>query len=237
MENTLGVLGTRYKTDKVTDHGYHRFYHDVLNPLHDKAFNMFEIGVAGYNSIDMWKAYFPQAKIYGLDINTEYRDERIRIFRADQSNKGQLEAIIAQIPERCDVIIDDGSHLPEHQALTFDIFFRDLLNDGGTYIIEDIEVSYWKRGGLYGYQTAYGIGHTMSIIEKFKPVVDFINARFVGPDDTKQLLGKIGDTFSMATLIAISSITFCQNCIIIKKKQPYEYRYITDKPYRFADYI
>jgi hypothetical protein len=237
MENTLGVLGTRYGTDKISDHGYHRFYHSVLTPLRDKAFNMLEIGVAGYNSIDMWKAYFPQAKIYGIDINTEYRDERMCVFKADQSNRTQLETIIKQIPGRCEFIIDDGSHLPEHQCLTFDLFFRELLQEGGTYIIEDIEVSYWKRGGLYGYSTAYGVGHSSSVIEKFKYAVDFINARYIGSDDIKQLLEKIGGAFSLDTLDMISTVTFGQNCIIIKKKQPYEYRYTVDRPYRFADYI
>ena len=237
MENTLGVLGTRHGTDKVTDHGYHRFYHEVLSNLRDKAFNMLEIGVAGYNSIDMWKAYFPQAKIYGLDINTEYRDERICVFKADQSNTDQLQNIITQIPGRCDFIIDDGSHLPEHQCLTFDLFFRELLQEGGTYIIEDIEVSYWKRGGLYGYSTAYGIGNSSSIIEKFKYAVDFINARYIGSDDNRQLMVKVGGAFSLDTLNMISTVTFGQNCIIIKKKQPYEYRYTVERPYRFADYI
>lgn len=237
MENILGALGTRYGTDKISTHGYHRYYHDILSPLRDKSFNMMEIGVAGYNSIDMWKAYFPLAKIYGIDIKSEYRDERICVFRADQSSKEQLQNIITQIPARCDFIIDDGSHIPEHQGLTFDLFFRDLLNDGGVYIIEDIETSYWKRGGLYGYSTAYGWEHSASIIERFKSVVDFINARYIGPDDTTRLLEKIGGFFSLSTLLAISSITFGQNCIIIKKKMPYEYRYITDTPYNFAHYV
>jgi hypothetical protein len=237
MENTLGVLGTRHGTDKISTHGYHRFYHDILSSLRDRAFNMLEIGVAGYNSIDMWKAYFPQAKIYGIDINKECRDERICVFKADQSNTGQLQNIITQIPERCEFIIDDGSHLPEHQCLTFDIFFRELLQEGGTYIIEDIEVSYWKRGGLYGYSTSYGIGHPTSIIEKFKLVIDFINAKFININDSKHLQEKMGGTFSIDTLNMVSSITFGQNCIIIKKKQSYEYKYTDARPYRFANYI
>jgi hypothetical protein len=237
MENIFGILGSRYGTDKISTHGYHRFYHDILNHIRDKAFNMLEIGVAEFNSIDMWKIYFPQAKIYGLDINKEYRDERLCIFRADQSNRSQLQNIVTQIPDGCEFIIDDGSHIPEHQCLSFDIFFRNLLKDGGIYIIEDIEVSYWKRDGLYGYATEYGINHPSSIIEKFKSVVDFINAKYINPNDTNELLEKIKGAFSTDTLNMISTITFGQNCIIIKKKLPYEYKYTDSRPYRFASNI
>lgn len=236
MENTLGTIGLKYGTDKVNTHGYHIFYHDALKHLCDKKFNMMEIGVAGFNSVDMWKEYFPFTKVYGIDINSQYKDERLCIFKADQSDRGQLLSVISQMDgETCDFINDDGSHIPEHQILTFDLFFSKLLNEGGIYIIEDIETSYWKRNGLYGYPTRYGYGHFDSLIEKFKPIVDFINSKFIGAEDKQHLREKLKD-FSDSTLYSISSITFCQNCIIIKKKMPYEYKYTTGE-YRFANNV
>lgn len=235
MENILGSIGLKHKTDKVDTHGYHIFYHDALKHLCDKEFNMMEIGVAGFNSVDMWKEYFPKAKVYGIDINSQYKDERLCIFKADQSNKSQLLSVISQMGVKCDFINDDGSHIPEHQILTFDLFFSELLNDGGVYIIEDIETSYWKRNGLYGYPTNYGYGHSNSIIEKFKPIADFINSKFIGAEDKNSLREKLRD-LSDATLNSISSITFCQNCIIVKKKIPYEYQYTTGD-YRFFNNI
>ena len=48
---------------------------------------------------------------------------------------------------------------------TFDLLFRQVLLPGGTYIIEDIETSYWSRNGLYGYTTRYGYHHENSCIE------------------------------------------------------------------------
>ena len=39
-------------------------------------------------------------------------------------------------------IIDDGSHIPQHQVSTFDLLFRQVLLPGGTYIVEDIETRY-----------------------------------------------------------------------------------------------
>lgn len=196
---------------------------------------MMEIGVAGFNSIDMWKIYFPQAKIYGIDINSKYSDERLHIFKCDQSNKEQLKLVLKQMNTKCDFINDDGSHIPEHQLLTFDIFFNELLEDGGVYIIEDIETSYWKRNGLYGYSTEYGYGHPNSIIEKFKHVIDFLNAKFLSQEDKQALLNKV-NFLSLSTLSCISSITIAQNCIIIKKKHQYEYKY-SNGPYRFSNNV
>lgn len=238
MDNPLEILGRRYRTDKIIDHGYHRFYHDALKHLCDKKFNMMEIGVAGFNSVDMWKEYFPHAKVYGLDIGREYNDERLIIYRADQSKKSDLRDVISKMNVRCDFINDDGSHIPEHQLLTFDLFFNELLNNGGVYIIEDIEVSYWKRGELYGYPASYGYQHFASIVEKFKVIVDYINLKYIGPNDYAALLEKIGGGISTTTLDLISSITFAQNCIIIKKKVPSDYKYTRKEgSYRFADFV
>lgn len=217
MENILGVLGLTNGTDKVYQHHYHIYYHDVLQHLRDKFFNMLEVGVAGFNSIDMWKQYFPVAKIYGIDIEKEYMDKRITVYRADQSKKEDLEDVIQKMRVKCDFINDDGSHIPEHQLLTFDIFFSDLLNPNGVYIIEDIETSYWKRNGLYGYPTQYGYRHPNSLVEKMKDVLDYINRRYMSDADIDTVKQKVS-FLSEKTLHAISSITFAQNCIIIKKK-------------------
>ena len=234
MENVLGALGLRYKTDKISTHGYHRFYHDILHHLRDSSFNMLEIGVERFHSIDMWKQYFPLAMIYAIDINVEYKDERICIFKGDQSKKEQLEELVPKIP-KCSFIIDDGSHVPEHQLLTFDIFFSNVLEDGGVYIIEDIETSYWKSREIFGYPTRYGYGHPNSVIEKFKLVLDFLNSKYLSKDDKTLLLDRV-NFFSLSTLCAISSITFAQNCIIIKKKHQYEYPYSTGV-YRYASHV
>ncbi len=45
-----------------------------------------------------------------------------------------------------DIIIDDGSHINEHVIETFKMLFP-LLKDGGLYVIEDIQTSYWPDYG------------------------------------------------------------------------------------------
>lgn len=235
MDNQLGEWGQFFRVDKMVNHGYHRFYYDALKHLCDRSFNMLEIGIEGFQSVDMWKRFFPKAKIYGIDINREYKDGRMWIFRADQSNLQQLQAVEKQMATTCDFINDDGSHIPEHQILTFNELFLNLLNEGGVYIIEDIETSYWKSKGLYGYETRYGYQHPNSLLTKFKHLIDWLNRKYMNEED-RHLLRKALHDFSDETLNEISSITFGQNCIIIRKKTKYEHSF-DSLTYQFADRV
>jgi ribosomal protein L5 len=89
---------------------------------------------------------------------------------------------------------------------------------GGVYIIEDVETSYWTKGGLYGYPTNYGYKHPNSIIEIFKTAVDCLNGEFAQNAQT-----------SVQHVDEIGSIVFAKNCIVITKKQKENKRI-----YRFA---
>lgn len=80
--------GIKYKTDKVTHHGYHRFYDYFLNPIKNHKMNILEIGVDDLRSLKMWLDFFPNANIYGVDINKkDFTYSRGSIFKADQSKK------------------------------------------------------------------------------------------------------------------------------------------------------
>jgi hypothetical protein len=48
--------------------------------------------------------------------------------------------------KRFDIIIDDGSHVSKHIIKTFNFLF-DYLVDGGLYIAEDLQTSYFPRFG------------------------------------------------------------------------------------------
>ncbi len=130
-------------------------------------------------------------------------------------------------------IIDDGSHIPEHQKLTFDHYFSNLLMPGGTYIIEDIETSYWTRNGLYGYTTRYGYHHKNSLVEAFKDLVDDVNSEFLTPRNQETQESRLRTDFSPTTRSLVSSITFGMNCIVIVKKTEAEREEYNDRDYRF----
>ena len=107
-------------------------------------------GVSNYNngnSMRMWRDYFPNANIYAIDIFKEgmiYDEERITTFVADQSSFENLEYIKNKIGDKLDIIIDDGSHIGQHQIFSF-INLEKSLSDIGIYVIEDVQPDYIEQ--------------------------------------------------------------------------------------------
>jgi hypothetical protein len=236
--NELKTYGLTSGTDKISVHGYHRFFDkELVNFKNLNNIGILEIGISQYKSIPMWKSYFSNAFIYGIDINCEYNDDRVTVFKCDQSDINALEIVKNKISHPIYFINDDGSHLPEHQLISFDYLFSNVLNDGGVYIIEDIEVSYWRNGHLYGYSARYGYNNHLSIIEKFKLLVDYVNSHYLNEND-KQILDLKTQFLSSKTKNSISSINFSQNCIIIKKKNEEDLQYNNNNiPYLWRDFL
>jgi hypothetical protein len=219
IDSEFYKIGQLYKSDKIYQHHYYNFYPKFIEyykKFHDLA--ILEIGVENKYSLNLWVEYFPNTFIYGADINlSDEENSRFKIFKVDQSKSEELEIIVKNITKPLFLIIDDGSHIPEHQILTFDKLF-DILLPGGTYIIEDIETSYWSKEYIYTYRTNYGYHHPNSIIEFFKIVIDDINLLFLTEDNKKKQDTFINNKLSKKTRNQISTITFTHNTIIITKK-------------------
>jgi hypothetical protein len=132
--------------------------------------------------------------------------------------------------------VDDGSHIPEHQLLTFDALFQDLLEPGGVYIFEDIEVSYWRRGSLYGYPTRYGIQDSHGLIEVMKLLLDWLNREFLSGADRAALLARLQDRGLRESCSAVGSIEFAHNCIILRRRESWEEAF-DGREYLFADRV
>jgi len=231
VNNDIKNFGLECKTDKVTVHGYHRFYNKELEEYRKMdSIALLEIGIQNSESMQLWKKYFPNAFIYGVDINIEYSDERSKVFKLDQNKIEDIISLRSSITKKVYFIIDDGTHIPEHQLFSFEYLFSNILEEGGLYIIEDIETSYWKNGAVYGYPTKYGFGHKSSIVEQFKLLVDYANYNFLSDYD-KLILEKKTDFLSSFTKQYIQSISFCENCILIKKKTKEDFNY--HNPYHY----
>jgi hypothetical protein len=226
--------GIKYKTNKITHHGYQRFYDYFLIPIKNNKMNVLEIGVDDLRSLKMWLDFFPNAYIYGIDINKkDYNYNRGTIFQGDQSKKKDLVKIVKEIG-KCKFIIDDGSHVPKHQLLSFNYLFKECLEFGGIYIIEDVETSYWKNSTLYNYPINAGyLDEKNNIVEIFKNIVDIVNREFL-TEENKNFLQKY-KKIDYDNLKYISMITFGGNCIIIKKMTENEYLKYGDRKYRFLD--
>jgi hypothetical protein len=150
----LTALAQHFGTDKWGKHHYTPHYQRHLESYRGRPINLLEIGIGGYQqdgrggaSLRMWKHYFPKAQIFGLDLfDKSFVDEpRIRTFMGSQTDAELLQRIVREVGS-LDVVIDDGSHRPEHVIETFQILFP-LLADGGTYVVEDTQTSYWPDWG------------------------------------------------------------------------------------------
>lgn len=140
MKN-LDELSHNYGTDKnITGHWYTKLYEEYFTPLRESAKNVLEIGVYNGESIRLWKDYFINAEIYGIDIDPEdkkYEGGRQHIFIGDQSDVDFLNTVVDSIHYPLDIIIDDGSHRMSDYIVTFNVLFLRLRSQGW-YVIEDV---------------------------------------------------------------------------------------------------
>ena len=162
MENNKSDKG---HTDiKVAWHNYTQVYTHLFKNIKPKR--IFELGI-GTNNINIssnmgvngrpgaslygWNEYFPDAKIYGADIDYEclFSTEKIKTFYCDQTNVSSIEKLWKQyeLLEPFDIIIDDGAHTIESTMIFFENSIH-KLQKGGYYIIEDVRNDYmdfWEK--------------------------------------------------------------------------------------------
>ncbi len=227
------AAGTAAQTDKVFPHHYDKPYSKCLQRFRgNNSFAMLEIGYGSGAGVNFWRAVFPGAFVYCFDRDFEGSEDRLKVIKVDQSDLDSLRQGVSQIEHPIDLIIDDGSHHPSHQLMTFSYLFQDLLRDNGVYSIEDIETSYWRSGSLYGYAMNYGLNDPWSVVEAFKLASDYVNRRFLCEEDKNLLqyrMMSIG--LDPEAVELIESVLFSQNCILCDKGEssnqqdaPYENR-------------
>ena len=135
----LEDLGSKYGPSKLGG-DYLRRYAPLLDPIRGSVTNVVEIGIEGGKSLKMWRDYFPNAVIHGIDIDPGARvheGDRIRVTLADSTDPAAMRSFIDSIPGTIQVMIDDGSHHPFDQIATFKNLFPSLAN-GGLYLLEDV---------------------------------------------------------------------------------------------------
>ena len=178
--SNLRMLAVLHFTDKLSKHDYIRHYSGYFRHLRKKKLNILEIGVGGYadpdrggNSLRMWKYYFPNSMIYSIDIcdKAKFQEERIRIFQGSQADESFLKDICIRIGS-LDIIIDDGSHVNSHVITSFKALFP-FLKDGGIYVIEDTQTSYWPSEG----GNSENLNDPATSMNFFKSLTDGLNYR------------------------------------------------------------
>jgi hypothetical protein len=141
----LCELADKYGTDKHTPLRYTEGYYDALEGR--PVLTLLEIGICTKRNIPnsrtgaslfMWAEFFPGADIYGIDIDPAamVNAGRIKSFCGDQSDPVFMASVAAAVGP-FDVIVDDGSHNPEHQMVSAKALLP-YLTPTGSYFIEDI---------------------------------------------------------------------------------------------------
>jgi hypothetical protein len=129
-------------TDKNSTHSYiDYFYEREFSKYRDKEITLVELGVMHGGSIKLWDLYFSNATIYGLDI--EVKNKAFENFCKYKENihyiigDSYTTEIADKIPE-FDIFIDDGPHDLMSQMNSIKLYLS-KMNNGGIFIIEDIE--------------------------------------------------------------------------------------------------
>ena len=137
-DNLLIRLSDKYKLTKRI-HNYLIYYWNNFRDIRCSVKNVLEIGVQTGNSLLLWEEFFPNADVYGIDIDPQCKkleSGRKKIRIGDQSDDQFLQEVVTDAGGYFDIIIDDGSHRPLHQLGSFNYLFP-YLSEDGIYVIED----------------------------------------------------------------------------------------------------
>lgn len=139
---------------------YERLVFSQLRPR-----RILEFGVLHGDSISALATRFPDAEIIGVDIlpveSSWPRSEKIRYFQVDQANVEAVAEILRQIGP-VELIVEDGSHIPQHQATCLRLGWPSIT-PGGWYILEDIHTSH-PRNQAWTQHTPAGRANALHVL-------------------------------------------------------------------------
>ena len=137
IDNTL--------TDKNTSHSYLPIYEELFAPFRTTCSNILEVGIFDGGSMKLWHDYFPNANVYGFDLNMS-RNKYVPPPRVHLSEEDayQVEVVKRFNPGSFDVVIDDGWHTLESMCAFAGLYHR-LVRPGGYLIVEDLQEVAWAE--------------------------------------------------------------------------------------------
>lgn len=135
---TLDELALKHGTDKSSrGANYTPIYERYLRDWRSSLITMLEIGVFDGASLRMWRDYFPQGRIWGLDVNpgcVVHEGERITVITGEQADPDALDRCAPG--EDFDLVVDDGGHYPDDQLAALMALWP-RVKPGCLYVIED----------------------------------------------------------------------------------------------------
>lgn len=93
-------------------------------------------------SLRVWRDYFPNSMVFGLDIDSDilFSEDRIKTYQCDQTSPSSIANFINNsnlAKGSVDIIIDDGLHEFAAGRCFFENMIE-ILSHEGIYIIEDV---------------------------------------------------------------------------------------------------
>jgi hypothetical protein len=152
-----GYPCSKYGSDKGYPlHNYTTMYSVLFKECLDQPLRIFELGIGTNNlqlpstmgvdrrpgpSLRGWRELFPNALVYGADIDRArlFQEDRIKTLYCDQLDQASIRELWSQ-PELqggMDIIIEDGLHTYDANV-SFLEGSLEHLRPGGIYVIEDI---------------------------------------------------------------------------------------------------
>lgn len=167
-----------YATDKQNPHNYIQGVYDLYFPdIQLSASKILEVGVKHGGSILLWKDYFVNATIFGVDVEhchqltkPQNKDRIIEIVGDAYSDR-----ILDCIPNNLDVAIDDGSHTVEHMKFFIDNYLP-KVRKGGYLFVEDIWKEEYLSELLSGITNNYKVFDTREIQKRTDNLMLMIEA-------------------------------------------------------------
>jgi len=174
----LCIIMGNNKSDKGSQnitkswHNYTLVYNKLFKDRRLEYLRVFELGL-GTNNVNFtsnmgvngrpgashygWSEYFPNATIFGADIDSDclFQTDRIKTYYCDQTNPHVISYMWKQdeLADPFDIIIEDGLHTYEANVCFFENSVHKLAPNG-IYVIEDIlnrditrfeqKISEWK---------------------------------------------------------------------------------------------
>ena len=155
-KTNLCKLGEKYSSDKSPfnknkidfhRHVYTPIYDMLFSPLREKKINFAEFGILDNSSIRMWREFFPYANIYAFDnrddilLNAKSQNLKNVIYKKlDVGDINQIKEQFSNLQKKgvkFDIILDDSSHVFEHQINIIKGCAK-FMKKSGLLLIEDI---------------------------------------------------------------------------------------------------
>jgi hypothetical protein len=137
-------------------HNYTTIYHRLFELRRQQLLRVFELGLGTTNpafkanmgpagkpgaSLRGWAEYFPNATVFGADLDESilFEEDRIKTYPCDQTDPKRIAAMWGrdELREGFDIILDDGWHDLRANKCFFEHSIN-KLNPEGYYIIEDV---------------------------------------------------------------------------------------------------